>query len=210
MADLPEDTLVVYSDYVCPFCYLGKDSLERYLDQAEDRPEVEWRPFDLRWHKRTADGEIDDSVPDGKDEAYYQRAKRNVERLKEEYGVEMTLDLSRDIDSWNAQKASLFVRREHGDEAFERFHDAVFDALWKDARDIGDPDVLADVAESAGLDPESIREAVDSDELEEDLREALARSHRAGVTGVPTFVYNDLRMPGAIPPENIEKIVENG
>lgn len=208
--DVPEDTLVVYSDYVCPFCYLGKDSLERYLDQAEDPPEVAWRAFDLRWHKRRSDGSIDPSVPDGKDTAYYERAKRNVQRLADAYDVEMTLDLSTDIDPWNAQKASIHVRQAHGPAAFERFHDAVFDALWKHGRDIGDPDVLADVADEVGLDPGGIRDAVASDALDDTVRERFERSHRQGVTGVPTFIYNDLRLPGAIPPEDIAKLVENG
>ncbi len=207
---LPEDTLVVYSDYVCPFCYLGKRSLETYLDRAEDPPPVAWRAFDLRWHKRRPDGSIDERVADGKDDAYYERAKQNVQRLADERGVEMTLDLSTDIDPWDAQKASLFVRETHGEDAFEALHDAIFEALWQDARDIGDADVLADVAASVGLDPDEIRSALEDEHLEERVREAFERSHRQGITGVPTFVYNDLRLPGAIGPEKIATLVENG
>lgn len=208
--EIPEDTLVVYSDYVCPFCYLGKASLETYLDQAEDPPPVTWRAFDLRWHKRRADGSIDPDVPDGKDEAYYERAKRNVRRLAREYDVDMTLDLPEDIDAWNAHKASIHVLDEHGQAAFERFHDAVFDALWREGRDVGDPDVLADVAEAVDLPPDEVRQAADDDALDEAVRDRFERSHRQGITGVPTFVYNDLRLPGAIPPEQIGTLVDNG
>lgn len=208
--EIPEGTLVVYSDYVCPFCYLGKRSLERYLDQADEPPEVTWRPFDLRWNKRRADGSIDESIPDGKDQAYYERAKRNVERLADEYDVEMTLDISTDIDPWDAQKASLYVREEHGEDAFQAFHEAVFEALWKHGRDIGDPDVLAAAADDAGLDPDEIRQAVDDPALDERVKDAFERAHRQGITGVPTFIYNELRLPGAMPPENIAQLVQNG
>ncbi|PSQ18319.1 disulfide bond formation protein DsbA [Halobacteriales archaeon QS_8_69_26] len=204
----PDDTpLVVYSDYVCPFCYLGRASLEEYLAEAGDPPDVEWRPFDLRGHKRGPDGEIDHSVDDGKDEDYYEQARRNVERLSEQYGVEMDLDIARDVDSWNAQVASLYVRREFPDR-YGAFHDAVFDALWGEGRDVGDPDVLADVAESVDLPPDEVRAAAADEDLAADLREEFEAARRVGITAVPTFVYGDHAARGAVPPEHLTRLVE--
>ena len=79
--------LTVYADYVCPFCFLGRQSLATYREQREDPLVVEWHPFDLRASQRTPDGDIDDSVETGKDEAYYEEARQNVRRLADEYGV---------------------------------------------------------------------------------------------------------------------------
>lgn len=208
--EAPEDTIVVYSDYVCPFCYLGKASLETYMDGVEDAPKVQWRPFDLRLHQRTDGREIDASISTGKTKAYYEQAKKNVERLKDEYGVEMAQTLPRDVDSWNAHKASLHVQRTYDEEAFQRFHEAVFDALWVHEEDIGRPDVLVDIGEQIGIETEDLLEALEDDALDDELHEAFRASHREGVTGVPTFVYNDLRIPGAVPPEHIRKLIENG
>jgi len=201
-----DDPLVVFSDYVCPFCYLGKASLESYREEATDPPEVEWRPFDLRGHKRGPDGEIDHSVEDGKDDEYFERARRNVERLAEEYDVEMDLDLAREVDSWNAQVAALYVRREHPDR-FPAFHDGLFSALWRDGRDLGDPDVLADVAASVDVPPDEVREAVGDEDLAADLRAAFERAQRTGVTAVPTFVYDEYAARGAVPPEHLARLV---
>ncbi|PSG96237.1 disulfide bond formation protein DsbA [Thermoplasmatales archaeon SW_10_69_26] len=203
------EPLVVYSDYVCPFCYLGKRSLEAYLADAEDPPEVEWRAFDLRRHKRGPDGEIDPGIDDGKDEAYFQRARDNVERLAEEYDVDMTWDVDRDIDSWDAHKLSIHAQEEHGQDGFERLHEAIFTALWRDGRDIGDEDVLVELAAEAGIGQDEARQALGSEALDEEVSQRFQQAHRSGVTGVPTFIRGELRVPGAVPPEDIAQIVEN-
>lgn len=210
MSSSEEDTLVVYSDYVCPFCYLGKRSLESYLEDAENPPSIEWRAFDLRGHKRGPDDEIRREIEDGKDEAYMQRARRNVERLAKAYDVEMNWDIDQTVDAWDAHKLAIYARREHGGDVFEELNEAIFTALWRDNRDISETDVLVDLAGKVGLSEEETRQAIDSEELDETLRDQFARSHRAGVTGVPTFAYGDLQVPGAVPAEDIAKIVANG
>ncbi|SNR57602.1 DSBA-like thioredoxin domain-containing protein [Halorubrum vacuolatum] len=74
--------ITVYSDYVCPFCYLGRRSLEKYQETRDSALKIDWQPFDLRSQKRGPDGEIDHSVDDGKNEAYFDQVRQNVARLK--------------------------------------------------------------------------------------------------------------------------------
>jgi predicted DsbA family dithiol-disulfide isomerase len=131
-----DEALVVFSDYVCPFCYLGKASLEKYMESS---------------------------------------------------GVEMTLELSRDVDSWHAHKVALWMRDHAEDATFEAFNDLVFDALWQDARDIGDPEVLVDLAEEVGVDEALVREAVSSEAIETRINKAMAESREMGIRGVPAF-----------------------
>ncbi|MDY6764187.1 MAG: DsbA family oxidoreductase [Halobacteria archaeon] len=207
MTEVQEDKLVVYSDYVCPFCYLGKASMEEYLKETDKDIDVEWRVFDLRGYKRNPDGSIDDSVEDGKDDAYFEQVRENVKKLKDRYGVEMTLDFSVDVDSWNAQKASIYVKREHRDK-FDDFHEAVFDALWEGGRDIGDVDVLAEIGDSVGLDPDEIRSAVGDEELEDELKSRFEQAQQKGIRGVPAFIYDQHVATGAIPPHQFERLVE--
>ncbi|RJS98258.1 DsbA family protein [Halococcus sp. IIIV-5B] len=201
------ETLTMYADYVCPFCYLGEASLEQYRDQRDQPLDVEWHPFDLRAGKRGPDGEIDTDADDGKDEDYYAQARENVERLQDEYDVEMSLSLATDVDSKPAQQAALFVRERYP-EQFEGFHEAVFDALWQDERDIGHPDVLADLADDMGIPTDELREAVEDPEREADLEARFADAQQVGVTGVPTFAYDGHAARGAVPPEHLRRLVE--
>jgi predicted DsbA family dithiol-disulfide isomerase len=208
---MSQDTqITVYSDYVCPFCYLGRKSLSAYQNDREQELAIEWRPFDLRSHKRGPDGEIDHSVEDGKDEAYFEKARENVRRLREQYDADEMLgmdDLPEDIDSLDAQVASRYVEREHPDQ-WLAFDEAIFEALWVDGRDIGDADVLAALAESVGLDGAEIREAIDDENLRSDLREQFQAAQEQGITGVPTFVYGEHAARGAVPPDHLRRLVE--
>jgi len=203
-----DDTITIYSDYVCPFCYLGRRSLAEYQETREDELDIDWHPFDLRAQKRNDDGSIDHDVDDGKDEEYYEEAKQNVERLKEKYGAdEMTVDISRDTDSFPAQVASFYVNEEYP-ESWLDFDVAVFEALWEDGRDIGDADVLADLAEDAGLDGDEIREIAGDEEWQNRLREQFSEARERGITGVPTFAYDGYGARGAVPPEQLRRLVE--
>jgi predicted DsbA family dithiol-disulfide isomerase len=202
----PEE-LVVYSDYVCPFCYLGRESLERYRAERDAPLSVDWRPFDLRAGERGPDGVIDPDADDGKSEAYYEWARENVRRLREKYDVEMAQEMASDVDSLPAQAASYHVERTHPDR-WPDFDAAVFEALWVEGRDIGDPDVLADLAADVGLDPAEIRTAAADEAVRADLRAAFREARERGITGVPTFAYGDHAARGAVPPEHLRRLVE--
>lgn len=199
------DRIVVYSDYVCPFCYLGKVALDRWRAGREDAPEIAWRPFDLRGSKRRDDGTLDPAVHDGKDAAYYARAKAGVEHLARTWEVEMTFKLTKDVDSWSAQKLTLAL----GDDTREaaRSHDLVFEALWKDGRDISEPDVLVALAREAGADPDLARAALDDPAWDDALRAAFRRAHERGIHAVPTYIIAGHALPGALAPEQLERVV---
>jgi predicted DsbA family dithiol-disulfide isomerase len=208
MSDTEPETVTVYSDYVCPFCYLGRESLARYQETREEPLRIDWHPFDLRAQKRGPNGAIDHDVDDGKGEDYYAQARENVRRLQERYDVEMTRELTTDVDSLNAQVASVAVSERHGYDQWVAFDRAIFDALWQDGRDIGDPDVLADIAESVGLNPAEVREALDDESLRSRVHDRFRQATEQGITGVPSFVHDGHLARGAVPPEQLERLVE--
>jgi len=202
------EQVVVYSDYVCPFCYLGRESLQRYQETRETPLEIDWHPFDLRSQQRRPDGTIDHSVDTGKDESYFEQARENVRRLQEQYDVEMDLDIARDIDSLPAQVVSYHLKTTADYETWLAFDEAVFEALWQDGRDIGDEAVLTDLAEDVGVDAETVQAALANDKLRSEVHDRFAAARLQGVTGVPTFAYDGYAARGAVPPEQLERLVE--
>jgi len=68
--------------------------------------------------------------------------------------------------------------------------------------------VLADLADDAGLDPEEIREAIASEAWADRLDAAFDEAREVGITGVPTFVYDEYAARGAVSPEQFERLVE--
>jgi predicted DsbA family dithiol-disulfide isomerase len=206
-------TVDVYADYVCPFCYLGYESFDRYRDEREARTdggepiEVDWHPFDLRAGKRDEDGAIDHSVDDGKDEEYFEEARRNARRLAERYDAEMNQELVKDVDSYDAQRVAWQAREDHP-EAFQAFHRSVFDALWEEGRDIGDIDVLSELADDAGLPEGYVEDVLGDDDSADGLEAAFREARQRGITGVPTFVAGEHAARGAVPPEQLRRLIE--
>ena len=204
----PTESITIYSDYVCPFCYLGRQSLARYQATREEPLEIDWHPFDLRAGQRGPDGEIDHDADNGKDEEYYEQARENVRRLQEKYDAEMAQELRTDVDSLPAQIVSVHVR-ETTPELWLAFDGEVFAALWQEGRDIGDREVLVDIAERVdGIDPAVVDEALGDDDLRDRVTDLFAAARERGVTGVPTFAYDGHAARGAVPPEQLERLVE--
>ncbi|MUW15071.1 thioredoxin domain-containing protein [Halorubrum sp. CBA1125] len=202
------ESITVYSDYVCPFCYLGRQSLARYQTTREEPLAVDWHPYDLRAGKRGPDGEIDPDADDGKDDDYYAQARENVRRLRERYDVEMAQEIATDVDSLPAQVVSVHVR-ETAPEAWPAFDEAVFEALWRDGRDIGDREVLADLAADVeGIDAGVVETALGDTRLRDRVTDLFEAARRHGVTGVPTFAFDGHAARGAVPPEQLERLVD--
>ncbi|WP_254807677.1 DsbA family oxidoreductase [Natronosalvus amylolyticus] len=208
MTDSSAATVTVYSDYVCPFCYLGRESLERYQETRDEPLEIEWHPFDLRAGKRNPDGSIDSSVDDGKDDDYYAQAKANVERLSEQYDLEMHQTLATEVDSLPAQVVSYYINGHYPYETWLSFEEAVFEALWQAGRDIGDPDVLVALATDLEVPEAEIRAALEDESLRDDLEAQFRAAQEAGVRGVPTFVYGEHAARGAVPPAQLSRLIE--
>lgn len=201
--------LTIYSDYVCPFCYLGQVSLETLEERRDEQLSIDWKPFDLRQGQRGPDGRLDDSDHSGKDESYYEQARENVRRLQEEYGAEDMLDpgeVPLSIDSRSAQLVSAYVQKHHSEDwrAFDR---ALFAALWEDGHDIGDIGRLETIAESVDLSPEVVEGALADESHREQVEMAFERARRAGISGVPTFIHGEHVARGAVPPEQLERLL---
>ena len=168
----------VYSDYVCPYCFLAEAPLRDALTRTEGRVAVEWMPFELR------PAPTPTLEPEGD---YLQSAwSQSVYPLAERMGVRIVLPkVSPQPYSRLAFEGSLFAR-EHG--LAEAWNHRMFTAFFQDERDIGELDVLVECGTEIGLPMEPLRGALVTRAYEDACATLLAHAGMIGITSVPTFV----------------------
>ena len=200
--------LDILSDPICPWCYIGKAHLDRALEAHPDHPfAIEWHPFQLN----------PDMPPEGMDRRAYLEAKfGGPEGAAQVYGriadAAKAAGLSIDFDAIQRTPSTLDAHRLIHWAGLEGRQTAVvtrlFKAYFEAGQDIGDRNVLLDIAEGVGLDRAMIERLLDSDADREDIRARDAHARARGVTGVPTFVVANAHvLPGAQPPELWEQVL---
>ncbi|MCC2957290.1 DsbA family oxidoreductase [Massilia sp. IC2-477] len=167
----------IWSDYVCPFCYLELPPIQRLQQEHAGQVEVVWRAFELRPDpKPTLD-------PDG--EYLHTTWNRSVYPMAAERG--MTLKLPPVQPRSRLAFEAVAHARELG--RFDAMHAALFRAFFVDGRDIGNPDVLAEIGVEIGLERQGLVEALASGRHTAAVHEDQQLAYSLGVAGVPIMVF---------------------
>ena len=200
-------TVEIWSDVVCPWCYVGKRRFEKALAGFEHRDDVEvtWRSFELDpgapQTRETGSAEhLASKYGTSLEEA--QGRNQEMERLAKDEGLEYHLDRTRGGNSFDAHRL-VHLAAEHGrqDEMQERLMRAYF----TEGEAIGDPETLVRIAVEMEIDPRGLLGDAFADAVRED--EELAR--RIGIRGVPFFVLNRrYGISGAQPAELLRQALE--
>jgi predicted DsbA family dithiol-disulfide isomerase len=190
--------VVIYSDYICPFCYIGFHRVEKLKEKFN--LEIEWQPFEI--HPETPKEGIKLEqlpFPPG----YLEMIMINVKKLADEDGI--NLKLSEKLpNSRLALSLSEFAKKKM---KFDEFHKLVFENYWKEGKDIGDLNLLLELAESIGLKKNEILDYIKSNEPYERMRKILIELRKYGINGVPTFLIGNRFIFGAQPHEVFEKAI---
>jgi predicted DsbA family dithiol-disulfide isomerase len=182
----------IWSDVVCPWCYIGKRRFERALEGFEHRDEVEivWRSFELDRHApRERVGSYAELLGRkygmGPDRA--EASLRHMTDVAAEEGLEFDFGGVRPGNTFDAHRL-LHLAAEQGrqGELKERFLRAYF----TEGEAVGDPEVLARLAIEAGLAADDVRAVLDGDRFADHVRADEAAAEELDVTGVPFFVLD--------------------
>ncbi len=192
----------IYSDTICPWCYIGKRRLERALsERPQENLEVRWCAFQLN----------PEMPPEGMDRRQYLELKfGGPDNAKQIYDRVREAGRSEDIDF-----AFEAIRRTPNTVASHRLirfaadrglADAVvtrlFQAYFLEGADIGDDEALTAIGADCGLEAAEVRAFLASDLDVENVRAEDARARQIGIQGVPTFILNNKYvLSGAHPPE---------
>lgn len=194
----------VWSDYVCPFCYLEEPVLERIKHDFGDKVEIVWRAFELRPEPEPTLDPKGDYLRDIWAQAVYPMAA--------DRGMNLRLPPVQPR-SRLAHQAAEFAR-EKGRHA--EMNHALFVAFFEEGKDIGDEEVLLETAAKVGLDREQLREALKSERYLAPVLSDQQLARELGLSGVPALVLYQSTNPaetatalsGAQPYELVRATVE--
>jgi predicted DsbA family dithiol-disulfide isomerase len=201
--------LDIMSDPICPWCYIGKAHLDRALAAHPDHPFViEWHPFQLN-PTMPAEGMDRRAYLEGKfgGKEGAVRAYAPVLANAEKAGLKIDFDgMKRTPNTLDAHRLIHWAGIEGKQTAAVS---ALFTAYFVDARDIGDADVLCDIADGIGMDASVVRRLLASDADRADIAGRDAHSRQMGINSVPTFIVAGKHaVPGAQPPELWAKVID--
>lgn len=200
--------LDILSDPICPWCYIGKAHLDRALTAVPDHPfTIEWHPFQLN----------PDMPREGMDRRAYLEAKfggkenaaRVYARIAEAAeAAGLTIDFAAMKRTPNTIDAHRLIHWAGIEGRQTAVVSALFRAYFAEGRDIGSAEVLADLADGAGMDAALVSRLLASEADVEEIEARDAHSREMGVTAVPTFIVAQRHaVPGAQPTEVWERVI---
>ena len=201
MKPLPELHITVYSDYICPFCYVGYHRLQRLRDEYDLK--INWCFLEI--HPETAaNGEPIDSLEYPSEQ--WQKMLENLERIAQEENIPLS-KLNFIANSKDALVLSE-AAKQCGREVFYDLHERLFNAYFVDGENIDDRNVLKKIASASGMDDKTI----DSSWTDESVKKRLlnnfnsARAH--DIQSVPSFIFGERVLTGVVAESTFREAAE--
>jgi predicted DsbA family dithiol-disulfide isomerase len=201
----------IWSDVVCPWCYIGKRRLEEALSQFAHKDDVEvvWRSYQLDPVTPTKPGQsVTDALASkyGVSRAQAQAMNDRVTAVAAEVGLEYHMENAKHSNTFDAHRI-IHLGKERG------IQDAVKERLMKayfvEGEAVGDADTLVRLASEAGLDADEAREVLASGKYADDVRADEKRARMFGISGVPFFAVDEkFGISGAQPAEVFAETLE--
>ncbi len=204
----------IYSDVVCPWCYIGKRRWEQALaqlkathgDDVVDHLEVVFKPYQLDPTAPSTPTPVADAY--AKKFGGPERAASiidNVTQIAAGEGLGFRMDIALRANTRNAHRLIAYALQ-HGDQAAMK--ERLMRAYFIEGLDVGSSEVLAELAAEVGLDAELVRGYLASDAGTDALDHELREATEIGVSAVPTFVFNgEFAVPGAQDPEVFVRVL---
>lgn len=183
----------IWSDIMCPFCYIGKRRFEAALQQFSGKEDIEivWKSFQLNPSIKTEAGKnINEYLADAKGWTldYAKQLNAHVTNMAKEVGLHYDFDKAIVANSFDAHRLiQLAKANRKGDEMEER----LFKAYFTEGKNTADHATLIQLGTEIGLDPATIKKVLASNEYADKVEQDIYEAQQIGVRGVPYFVLND-------------------
>lgn len=203
--------ITIWSDFVCPFCYIGESYLEKALENFEhaDEVEIEYKSFLLSPESQYTPGKnYYQAFADEKGVSLDQSKAmmQQVLDMAEKSGVNINYDIAKFTNTVTAHHVFQYAKEQgKGNEFFKRFYEAHFNQ----GEVLSDEETIVRLAEEVGLDGEKVHQIIESKAYSNEVTQDLSESRQVGVQGVPFFVFdNKYALSGARPTEYFTQVLE--
>lgn len=182
----------IWSDVMCPFCYIGKRHFEQAIDKLpfKDEIEVDWKSYQLNPEYHNTNNEtVYEYLSRSKGMPIEQAKQMTKQVVDMASNAGLTIDFDKNIpaNTFNAHRLIHLAAKHNLQDLAE---EKLFEAHFVQSRNIGETSVLVDVAEEIGLDKAEAEEVLNSDQFAEAVRYDVYESQNLGIRGVPYFVMD--------------------
>jgi predicted DsbA family dithiol-disulfide isomerase len=195
----------IWSDVMCPFCYIGKRRFENALAQfpQKDNVEVEWKSFQLNPElANNSRQSVHEYLAERKGWtlSYAKQLNDQVTGMAAEVGLQYNLDKAVVANSFDAHRFShLAAKHGLGDAAEE----SLFRAYFTEGKDVSDREVLVQLGTAIGLDAEEVRTTLSGNSYAREVQQDIAEAAALGARGVPFFVIDRKYAVSGAQPEEV-------
>lgn len=201
----------IWSDVMCPFCYIGKNNFEQALQKMsfKDEVEVEWKSFQLDPSldpKETKTTFEYFKEKKGFPETQAQQMIGQVSQMGKGAGIDFNFDKALITNTFSAHKLLHLAKKYKKTNEME---EALFIAHFIDGKNVGDLETLISIADSLGIDKDEAQNILTSEEFDDAINKDILEAKNNGVTGVPFFILNGkYAVSGAQPVELFENALQ--
>lgn len=183
----------IWSDVMCPFCYIGKRHFEEALAKFENGKDIEvvWHSFQLDPDAEAQPGKSAyEYLAERKGQSleWSKQVHSQVTQMAADAGLTYNFDKAVVANSFDAHRIVQLAKKHGKGDAME---EQLFKAYFTEGKDIANDATLTELATSIGLNKEEVEEVLSSDKYADDVQEDVATASRLGINGVPFFVINN-------------------
>ena len=191
MTNLPELKVTVFSDYICPFCYVGYHRLMRLRDSYDLK--INWCFIEI--HPETsAKGEPVTSLDYPSEQ--WNQLMQNLKAVADEEGITM----AEHTFTTNSKDALLLAEaaKQQGRERFYQLHENLFSAFFVDGKNIGDREVLRELARASNIDDAIVESAWNDEKHQQRILANYQQARHHEIQAVPSFIFGERKLTGVV------------
>ncbi|MBT8127466.1 MAG: DsbA family protein [Gammaproteobacteria bacterium] len=191
MMNVPELRVTVFSDYICPFCYVGHHRLMRLRDTYDLK--INWCFIEI--HPETpAEGEPVTSLD------YPSKQWNQLMHNLEVVAREESIPIAEHTFTTNSRDALLLAEaaKESGREKFYDLHEKLFTAFFVDRKNIGDRNILREIADSSGIHKDAVESAWQDEKYQQRIMSNYRKARTFDIQAVPSFIFGERKLTGVV------------